>query len=306
MKRSAPGIACSSWTSTPSMSISQERISRRVIGATAYACRTMAGHDESPVNATLRRDRMLAAIRERDFVRVGELSERFGISEVTVRSDLDALALRGEVHRIRGGAIPRTLPDKERPFEESETSMADEKVAIGRAAAALVRDAETLLMDVGTTAAAAARALAQREELRNVVVFTNGLKTALELEAATPRITVVILGGTLRPLQHSLVEPMASLILEQISVHTLILGCNGVDPDGGVTNVNLPEAEVKRKMLKAARRVVVVADGSKIGRTELALLCPVEQIDLLLTGESADPAVVERLRRRGVEVRIVR
>jgi DeoR family transcriptional regulator of aga operon len=129
---------------------------------------------------------------------------------------------------------------------------------------------------------------------------------ALALEAGTPRITVVLLGGTLRPLQLTLLEPMASLILEQINVHTLVLGCNGVDPDGGVTNVNLPEAEVKRKMLKAARRVVVVADGSKIGRVELATLCPVEHVDLLLTGESADPVVVERLRRRGLDVRVVR
>src|SRR4051794_27481373 len=260
---------------------------------------------ESPVNAALRRDRMLAAIRERDFVRVGELSERFDVSEVTVRSDLDALAGRGEVHRIRGGAIPRTLPDKERPFEESETSFAEEKVAIGRAAAQLVRDGETVLMDVGTTTAAAARALTGRTELRNVTVFTNGLKTALELEPATPRITVVLLGGTLRPLQHSLVEPMASLILEQINVHTLFLGCNGVDPVGGVTNVNLPEAEVKKRMLKAAQRVVVLADGSKIGRTELAHLCPIDRVDLVITGESADPQVVEQLRKRECEVTIV-
>jgi DeoR family transcriptional regulator of aga operon len=253
----------------------------------------------------LRRDRMLALIRERDFVRVGELSERFGISEVTVRSDLDALASRGEVQRIRGGAIPRSPADIERPFEESETTHADEKLAIGHAAAALVRDGETVLMDVGTTTAAAARALVARTDLHDVVVFTNGLKTALELEAAAPRISVVILGGTLRPLQHSLVEPMATLILEQIAVHTLILGCNGVDPVGGVTNVNLPEAEVKRRMLKAAQRVVVLADGSKVGRTELALLCPVDRVDLLLTGQSADREVVERLRERDCDVRIV-
>jgi DeoR family transcriptional regulator, aga operon transcriptional repressor len=263
------------------------------------------GNGESPVNAALRRDRMLAVIREHDFVRVGELSERFGISEVTVRSDLDALAGRGEVHRIRGGAIPRTLPDKERPFEESETSMADEKVAIGRAAAALVRDGETLLMDVGTTTAAAARALTARTELKNVTVFTNGLKTALELEPAFPRITVVLLGGTLRPLQHSLVEPMASLILEQINVHTVFLGCNGVDPEAGVTNVNLPEAEVKKRMLGAAARRVVLADGSKIGRVELAHLCDVEDVNLVVTGDSADPGVVEALRERGAEVRLV-
>src|SRR3954469_20097725 len=248
----------------------------------------------------LRRDRMLALIRERDYVRVGELSERFGISEVTVRSDLDALAASGDVQRIRGGAIPR-----EHPFEVSETSFAEEKLAIGRAAAELVRDGETLLIDVGTTTAAAARALTARTELRNVTVFTNGLKTALELEPASSRITVVLLGGTLRPLQHSLVEPMASLILEQINVHTLFLGCNGVDPVGGVTNVNLPEAEVKKRMLKAAQRVVVLADGSKIGRTELAHLRPIARVDLVITGHSADPQEVEQLRKRECEVTIV-
>ncbi len=268
-----------------------------------------AGNGEARVGADVRRDRMLAVIRERDYVRVGELSERFGISEVTVRSDLAALAERGDVRRIRGGAIPRTIPDKERPFEESEPSFADEKVAIAQAAAQLVRDGEAVLMDVGTTttttAAAAARALTARTELRNVVVFTNGLKTALALEAASPRITVVLLGGTLRPLQHSLVDPMASLILDQIKVHTLFLGCNGVDPVGGVTNINLAEAEVKKRMLRAAGRRVVLADGSKIGRVELAHLCPIEELDLVITGESADPAVIEALRKRECEVRVV-
>jgi DeoR family transcriptional regulator, aga operon transcriptional repressor len=263
------------------------------------------GADESPVGATLRRDRMLAVIRESDFVRVSDLSERFRISEVTVRSDLDALASRGEVRRIRGGAIPRSIPDRERPFEESEAAFAEEKVAIGRAAAEIVRDGETLLMDVGTTTAAAARAIAARTDIQNLVVFTNGIKTALELEPAAPRITVVILGGTLRPLQHSLVEPMASLVLEQINVHTLILGCNGVDASGGVTNINLPEAEVKKRMLKAASRVVVLADGSKLGRVELAQLCPIEDVDLVITGTSADQTVIEQLRKRECEVRVV-
>jgi DeoR family transcriptional regulator of aga operon len=260
------------------------------------------GASESPVNGTLRRDRMLAVIRELDFVRVADLSERFGISEVTVRSDLATMASRGELRRIRGGAIARSIPDNERPFEESEASFAEEKVAIGRAAAELIREGETVLMDVGTTIAATARALAARVELRNLVVFTNGLKTALELEAASPRVSVVILGGTLRPLQHSLVEPMASLILEEINVHTLFLGCNGVDVVGGVTNVNLPEAEVKKRMLKAASRVVVLADSSKLGRVELAHLCPIEDVDLVITGRSADPAIVEQLRTAECEV----
>ncbi len=145
---------------------------------------------------------MLALIKEREFVRVGELSERFGVSEVTVRTDLDSLATRGQVHRVRGGAIPRLIPRQEQPFEDSVASFTAEKIAIGQAAAALIRDGETVLIDVGTTAAAAARSIAARDELSDVVVFTNGLKTALELEPASPRIAIVVLGGTLRPLQH--------------------------------------------------------------------------------------------------------
>ncbi len=147
-----------------------------------------------------------------------------------------------------------------------------------------------MLIDVGTTAAAAARAIAARTELDDVVVFTNGLKTALELEPASPRITVVVLGGTLRPLQHSLVDPLATLILEQISVKTVLLGCNGVDPVGGVTNINLPEAEVKKRMLAVASRRIVLADGSKLGRVEVARLCGIDDVDMVITGRSADPA----------------
>jgi len=258
-----------------------------------------------PVPAALRRERMLAEIKEREFVRVGELSSRFGVSEVTVRSDLDSLAANGKVHRVRGGAIPRLIPRQEQPFEDSISSFAAEKVAIGQAAAALIEDGETVLIDVGTTVAAAARAIAARGELTDVVVFTNGLKTALELEPASPRISVVVTGGTLRPLQHSLVDPLATLILEQITVKTLLLGCNGIDPAGGVTNINLPEAEVKKRMLAAATRKIVLADGSKLGRVEVARLCDIADVDLVITGRSADPAVVEAIRERGSQVRVV-
>jgi DeoR family transcriptional regulator of aga operon len=260
---------------------------------------------EPPVPPAVRRERMLADIRDREFVRVGELSSRFGVSEMTVRGDLDSLAARGQVHRVRGGAIPRVIARQEQPFEDSVSSFAAEKVAIGQAAAALLEDGETVLLDVGTTAASAARAIAARVDLDDVVVFTNGLRTALELEPASPRVTVVVLGGTLRPLQHSLVNPLATLILEQISVKTVLLGCNGVDPTGGITNINLPEAEVKKRMLAVATRRVVLSDGSKLGRVEVARLCGIDEVDTVITGPSADPAVVDALRDRGCDVRVV-
>jgi len=264
-----------------------------------------AARRKPSVPPSLRRERMLAEIKDREFVRVAELSSRFGVSEMTVRGDLDSLAAKGKVHRVRGGAIPRLIASHEQPFEDSVLSFAAEKVAIGQAAAALLEDGETVLIDVGTTAAATARAIAARTELNDVVVFTNGLKTALELEPASPRITVVVLGGTLRPLQHSLVDPLAMLILEQISVKTVLLGCNGVDPLGGVTNINLPEAEVKKRMLGVAARRIVLADGGKLGRVEVARLCGVDDVDMVITGRSADPAVVEALRDRGCDVQLV-
>lgn len=249
---------------------------------------------------------MASVIRGRAFVRVADLSSMFGISEVTVRSDLDALAERGLVGRVHGGAMGRSPHRLERSFEETQGEFAAEKDHIGRAAAQLVADGDTIILDVGTTTAAVARALVARAELRGVIVFTNALNVAIELEAATPPLTVVVTGGTLRPLQHSLVDPLGALILERITVNTVFLGCNGVDPTGGITSTNLPEGEMKRRMLKAARRRVVVADGSKVGEVELAHLCGVDDVDALVTGESADAYVCEALRERGVEVIMAR
>jgi len=258
----------------------------------------------SPDSARVRRDQMLGMIREREFARVAELSERFGISQVTVRSDLAALARRGDVQRIFGGAIART-PTNTQPPAALAARFAEEKLAIGHAAADLVRDGETLLIDAGTTTLSAARALARRVALRELVVFTNGLEPALALEAAVPRITVVLLGGAVHAHRCSLVGPLASLILERINVDTVLLGCDGVDALGGVTNVDVADARVKTRMLRAAARVVVLADGSKLGRVEATRLCSLDNVDLVITGASADAAAVGALHQHGCDLLVV-
>lgn len=250
----------------------------------------------------MRREQMLAFIEAHDFARVSDLSTKFRVSEVTVRGDLETLAERGQVRRIRGGARPRSLAYTERSFEEMQGARINEKMLIGRAAANLISHGEAIILDVGTTTTAIAYALAEREDLHDIVVFTNGINIALALEVAIPRFTVVVTGGTLRPMQHSLVDPLGSPMLEQINAHTVFLGCNGIEPKNGVTNVNLPEAEIKRRMLGAARRRIIVADGSKVGRVKLAYLCSVDEIDLLITDSSADPAIVKALRERDLEV----
>ncbi|NNC74085.1 MAG: DeoR/GlpR transcriptional regulator [Acidimicrobiia bacterium] len=247
---------------------------------------------------------MLTAVEEREFVRVADLSDMFGISEVTVRSDLEALQDAGLLRRVHGGAVV-TPPQPERTFEQSQGAQADEKRRIGEAAASLVTSGETVILDVGSTTAAVARALVGRTNVTDIVCFTNGLKTALELEPAIPRFTVVLTGGTLRPLQHSLVDPLAGAVLDNIHADTVFLGCNGIELSAGVTNVNLPEAEIKRQMVKAARRRIVVATGDKIGEISLAPMCATEDVTTLITDTSADPGLVTGLREAGLQVQVV-
>jgi DeoR family transcriptional regulator, aga operon transcriptional repressor len=250
----------------------------------------------------VRRERMLAYVGDHEYVPVAELSREFAVSDVTVRSDLAVLARRGLVTRIRGGAMPSRRLVSERSFEETAARNPREKAAIGRAAAAVVQDGESIAIDVGTTTAALAQALVQRSELQQVTVFTNGLRIAAELEPAVPRLTVVVTGGTLRPMQHSLVDPLASDIFDRIRPHIAFIGASGFDPEHGVTNVNLPEAELKTRMVRSARRVVLLVDGSKIGQVDVARVCATEDIGLVVTGRTAASEHLQALDERGVDV----
>jgi DeoR family transcriptional regulator, aga operon transcriptional repressor len=244
-----------------------------------------------------RRDRVRALIEERAFASVAELSAEFGVSAVTVRNDLDALEAEGGVRRIRGGAMPFDAARlRERPFEEAAVEAASAKARIAAAAADLLEPGMSVFLDVGTTAAAVARELLRRDGLRELTVITSGLSIALLLEAAVPRLQVVVTGGTLRPLQHSLVAPLADQVLRLLHADLALIGCNGVDAVAGVTNINLPEAEVKAAMIAAAARAVVIADGSKIGRVQLGHVADATAVDVLITDQSAPAAALAELR----------
>lgn len=181
-------------------------------------------------------------------------------------------------------------------------SAADEKSRIGRAAAALIESDQAIVLDVGTTTTAIAMAMLERDDLQNVVVITNALNIALALESAIPRVTVIVTGGTLRPLQHSLVDPLAGVVLDRIRADLAFIGCGGVDSIAGITNVNLPEADMKRRMLAAAARSIVVADSSKLGVTQLSRVAPIGEIDTLITGAEGDRRQLELLRLAGLRV----
>lgn len=252
--------------------------------------------------AEMRLIRIQQLLEQTGFVRVRDLSDRFGVSTVTVRNDLQVLEERQLAFRVHGGAMPFNGARGERPFEEVAGRQADEKTAIATLAASLVSNGETIVVDVGTTAASLAQALVDRLDLAELTVITSGIKIALLLEAAHPRFTIVVTGGTLRPKQHSLVEPLATTMFESLRVDTVFLGCNGVSVEGGVTNVNLPEAVVKRAMIASAARSVVLADSTKLGVRALAPVCPLDEIDVLVTDDRAEVSDLDAIRAHGVDV----
>ncbi|WP_374946757.1 DeoR/GlpR family DNA-binding transcription regulator [Agreia sp.] len=253
--------------------------------------------------APVRRARILDLLSARGFVKVAELSALLGVSEVTIRSDLDALESTGELDRVHGGAVSAATPRRTEPaFEEALGDLWDEKLRIAAHAASLVSPGDSVIVDVGTTAAAFAWALVERSDLSDVVVITNGLKIALELERAIPRFSVIVTGGTLRALQHSLVNPLADGLFDTLHADIAFLGCNGVDAEHGITNINLPEAEMKRRMLHAATRRIVLADGSKIGQVHLGRIATVTGVDGVITGQSARATPLAELREAGLDV----
>jgi len=260
---------------------------------------------------TRRRERLAALVTERGFLRVGDASVLLGVSEVTVRGDLSALEADQVVVRTHGGAIPgggnavgagADQSPHEPTLEQASAHDAETKRAIGARAASLVTSGQSVILDVGSTALAVAEALVQREDLVDVLIITNGLTIALALEAAHPRFTIVVTGGTLRPLQHSLVNPSATTMLESIHADIAFIGCNGIDPVHGVTNLNFPEAEVKRRMLYSSERHILIADGSKLGQAHLGVVGAVDDFHQLVTGGEVPAGLAAALAARGVEI----
>ncbi len=225
------------------------------------------------IDATLRHQTILDVLQRRGNVKVTDLADELSVSPVTIRADLEYLEQQKSLRRTRGGAVPMWPRRFEQPLEVTVARHQAEKRAIGQYAAQMVKNGDTILVDVGGTATELAKALPH--ELRDVVVVTNGLNIALALENH-PGVTVVVTGGTLRPLQHSLVAPLGTILLKQVNADLAFIGCSGVDPTKGFTNANLAEAEIKVAMMDAAIKKVILADHSKLLQVASARICDLD------------------------------
>ncbi|HXD83662.1 MAG TPA: DeoR/GlpR family DNA-binding transcription regulator [Rudaea sp.] len=234
---------------------------------------------------------------------VAELAAHFRISPVTIRADLEALARNAALVRSHGGAVPAPAHAPDTPLSIKETRRHAQKRRIGQAAAKLVEDGETIILDSGSTTVEIARALRARK-WNNLTVVTNGLHIALEL-GAIPAIRVMMLGGLLRASSHSLVGPGAEQMLAQLSADRLFLGVDGIDPEVGVTTPDPQEAALNALMIRMARQTVAVFDASKLGQRSLSVIAPVSALSAVITDVSADARYVKALKESGVTVRLV-
>lgn len=249
-----------------------------------------------------RLDQIVTLLQEQGRVSVMDLSDRFGVSTVTIRNDLTNLQQQGLLVRTHGGAVTRPDLSMEPPaFALRKELHLTEKERIGRAAAALVRDGDSIALDASTTAWQIARHLKDRQEL---TVVTNGLFVALEF-LDSPGVTVVMPGGALRIASASLVGDQGACILERYHVQKGFFGAGGFTIEEGLTDTNQYEVELKQRMVERSKVVIAVVDSSKWGQVTFASLASVDQLDHVITDEAAPEVMVAELRGRGIDVTLV-
>lgn len=236
------------------------------------------------VQAEERRSKLLELVRLKGFAALPDLVEILQVSESTIRRDLDYLEETGAAKRTHGGVLYTGASPKLPHFDLRQPAQWDKKRAIGRRAAALIEDGDTLILDGGTTTYEVARELVGR----HVQIVTNSLPVA-NLFASSPNTDLVLVGGYIYPRTGVSLGPYADAMLAELNVRKTVLSVAGIN-DRGFFNSNLLLVETERAMMRAAEQVIVVADSTKFGHHSLAHLCRLEEVDVLVV-DSGTPEV---------------
>ena len=231
-------------------------------------------------------------------VEVAALATELGVTTETVRRDLTTLERHALLRRVHGGAIPIERLGFEPALAARDSVLTAEKERIARMALAELPDEGSILLDAGTTTARLADALPADREL---VVLTNALPIAMSL-SVRPNLTVLMVGGRVRGRTQAAVDAWALHALADSFVDVAFIGANGISPERGLTTPDTTESAVKRAMIGAARRSVVLADHTKVGQDHLSRFAALDEIDTLITDAGLDAQVADELRSRGLKV----
>jgi DeoR/GlpR family transcriptional regulator of sugar metabolism len=250
-----------------------------------------------------RRRKILDLLEKDGRVTVNGLVQRFSVSSVTMRADLDILAENGALVRSHGGAVRRLDPVQDYSVAFKETIHHAEKVRIGHAAARLVKSNQTVILDSGTTTLQVARHI-KRQELKGLTGITNALNIANEL-ADAPNLSLIMIGGILRQVSNSFVGPQAERMLSALHADHLFLAVDGLDLEIGPTTPDILEAQLNRLMIAVSNEVTIVADSSKIGRRSLSTIGELSTIHRLVTDDRIAPELAQAIRAKGLELIVV-
>jgi DeoR/GlpR family transcriptional regulator of sugar metabolism len=242
---------------------------------------------------------ILDLVEQEGGVSIADLAGHLGVSEMTVRRDLERLERTGTLRRVRGRAVKGASGSYEPPFAVRTERQAAEKQLIAREVAGLLADRETVILDGGSTGVAIARELVDRE----LTVCTPSLRVADVLRDA-PNIRLMLTGGIMRRGEGSLVGPSAAATLEEHRFDTYVMAVSGIDPEHGCTEWNVDDAVVKRVALRVSARCIVAADASKFGFTAFARICGVDALSTVVSDASLDEDYRQRFAAAGVTVLI--
>ena len=228
---------------------------------------------------------------------ISELSGELGVSEATVRRDLEQLEAKGVLRRVHGGAELLSLRKEEPVYEEKASLNALEKSRIAELAAKFINDSDTIFLDGGSTVLELAKNLPRKKDL---TVVTNSLMAAFELMEKECRL--VLVGGEFRKLSRTLVGPLTGKILEGLRFSKAFLGTLGFDPEEGLSTTSINEAYTKELVMRQSERVIVLADSSKIGCSSFVRNGALEDIDILVTDGKIPPGALNILKDHNIEV----
>ncbi len=247
--------------------------------------------------APQRRERLRLLVETRRAARLEELSQALGVSQATVRRDLDELASAGRLRRVHGGAVAIDERPSEAVFDVKVAEASQEKARIAARAVELLAPDDTVYLDSGSTVLEAARLLRGWTRL---TVVTNSLPAANELAGRGPRL--IVLGGELRPTSMALVGPLTQPLLEHLHVDRALMGTFALSLDEGLTTTDPSEAYTKELVMARAREVILLADSRKVGTRSFVNAGRLEAVDVLVTDDGVDERTARSVERRGIKV----
>ncbi len=243
--------------------------------------------------------------REKQLVKVAELMEKFGVSDMTIRRDLEALQQQGILKKVYGGAVLATTPvqggrdaqNEDVSLDIRASAFADRKREIARRAVELIVPHDVIILDAGTTTLELAKILPRHED---VVIVTNSIAIAHELAGKTS--SLLLAGGIVRESTHSTVGPKTKEFMSDLRANKLFLGASSLSLKQGLLNSNLYESEIKRTMMASADQVIVLADSSKFNNASYHVFARWENVDMLISDHHLPLDVQQSLREQGIEV----